>query len=318
MTDQHSLSDVQTILIAAPALQKSNRIAVLEKEKSYRLIFAGSAEALLQRIVEEHIDMIIVQLDLEGLDMTDLVIKVRSLDADIPILVLANHNRRRISETLWRAGIDDGVCTPILETELAHRVARALRLRRLIKQHAKLVKENKGLWKLSVTDGLTKLVNRRYFNEIMDNEFNRVKRFGGELGMILADIDHFKKVNDNHGHQAGDYVLQEVARIMREAVRSIDTVARYGGEEFIFLMPETTGDGLIYVAEKLRKLIAGNNFRAGLKPQDPGPDRITISLGAVDYPAFPAKSPGELVEKVDQALYQAKNTGRNKVVALPI
>lgn len=308
------LNHSHTILVAAPGLKKSSNIDVLKQESSYNLIYAASASAIEKQISSGAVDLILLELDLPDLNTTDLIIKVRSVDTDIPIIVLGDSRKPRIGENLWNAGIDDGICKPLSAAELSHRVARSLKLRRLSRFCSKLERENKGLWQLSITDGLTKLLNRRHFNELLRLEFSRAARFGGTLGCIMADIDHFKSVNDTHGHLTGDRILRELSVLLRANIRKIDFAARYGGEEFVFLLPETEGEGLVFVAEKLRQVVEENDFRDSENPNHPGPEHITISLGVASYPKSGITNPDELVERADQALYTAKRTGRNKVV----
>ena len=305
---------VYPILVAAPRLKASGDTEVLEKDPSYRLIFASTAPAVIERLKEDRADVVVIELELPGLDITDMIIKIRSIDPDLPLLVVAECEDKRFAENLWEAGIDDGVCHPISSTELAHRVARSLKLRRLNQFCYKLEQENKGLWKLSITDGLTKLMNRRHFNDVVKLEFSRAKRYGGSLGCIMIDIDRFKAVNDTYGHLTGDRVLRELSGLIRNNLRRIDIAARYGGEEFVLLLPETDGEALGFVAEKLRKAVESHNFQDKQNAENPGPERITISLGAADFPQSGVKTPEDLVQAADQALYEAKRSGRNRVV----
>lgn len=302
------------LLIAAPALAVSEDIEILKKEPHYKLIYASGIDLVNDLLNSEKIDLLIIELDLPGLAITDLIIKLRGKDPEIPVLVLADCNGKRIGENLWNAGIDDGVCKPVTSVELMHRVARSLKLRRLSQFCTKLESENKGLWKLSITDGLTKLINRRHFNDMLRLEFSRAVRYGGTLGCILLDIDHFKKVNDIYGHLTGDRVLREIAKLIQDNIRRIDLPARYGGEEFVLLLPETSSEGLGIVAEKLRTAIASHDFRDYTDPQNPGPDQVTVSLGGANFPESKLTKSEDLVEKADQALYEAKRSGRNRVV----
>ncbi len=302
------------LLIAAPALAVSEDIEILKKEPLYNLVFASKIDIVNDLLKSEKVDLLIIELDLPGLDITKLIIKLRSLDPEIPVLVLADCNGKRIGENLWNAGIDDGVCRPVTAIELKHRVTRSLKLRRLSQFCSKLESENKGLWKLSITDGLTKLTNRRHFNDMLRLEFSRAVRYGGTLGCILLDIDHFKKVNDVYGHLTGDRILQDIAKLIQDNIRRIDLPARYGGEEFVLLLPETSGEGLGIVAEKLRSAIASHDFRDYTDPENPGPEQVTISLGGANFPESKVTKPEDLVEKADQAMYEAKRSGRNRVV----
>jgi diguanylate cyclase (GGDEF)-like protein len=173
-------------------------------------------------------------------------------------------------------------------------------------ENAKLYQEAE---KLSITDGLTKLYNHRYFQERLSMEIKRIDRYQGNLSLIMADIDYFKKINDLYGHAQGDLTLQEVGELIKKNFRETDIVARYGGEEFAIILPETNSNGAKIAAERLRKLIEEHNFTLGKKKNL----KITISCGIAEYPAQ-ATTKEELIKNADMALYKAKKEGKNKVV----
>ncbi|MEW5950522.1 MAG: GGDEF domain-containing protein [Elusimicrobia bacterium] len=160
---------------------------------------------------------------------------------------------------------------------------------------------------LSVIDGLTGVYRRGAFDEKLSFEFSRAKTFKTSLGLMILDIDHFKKINDSYGHQAGDAVLKKVAEIIRENVYETDFVARYGGEEFALIMPRAQADGALRKAEYIRKLIESEVFEAGAEKI-----KITVSAGIAHYPKD-AQKIEELINKADSALYKAKESGRNRI-----
>ncbi len=164
--------------------------------------------------------------------------------------------------------------------------------------------------RLSITDGLTKVHNRRYFNAQIEKEFEKAKRYNSKLTLIMLDIDHFKLLNDNYGHQQGDMVLIHLARILKDNVRNIDLIARYGGEEFAVLMSGADKKEGAIVAEKLRKKIEVYPFPALQKGSEPL--KATISLGVAEYSAD-MNSTDDLVKSADNVLYKAKKDGRNRV-----
>ena len=157
-----------------------------------------------------------------------------------------------------------------------------------------------------MTDGLTQIANHRAFQDRLREEFRRAQRYDDPLALILIDLDHFKKVNDNFGHQAGDEVLVAMASCLKLAVRETDFVARYGGEEFAVVLPKTHLAGALTVAERvaadMQKIKAGPS---GLK--------ITASFGVSGFPGRSVNTGEQLVRTADEALYRAKREGRNKI-----
>jgi len=166
---------------------------------------------------------------------------------------------------------------------------------------------NNYLLNASLTDNLTKLYNYGYFSKRVSEETARAERYKRSVGLIMIDIDHFKKYNDTYGHQKGNEVLSAIAGILQKNVRQSDIVFRYGGEEFVVMLPETAMEAQ-EIAERLREKVAEKKFitKGGQKVS------VSISLG-VSYHPYPVKTQYDLVERSDKALYKAKETGRNKV-----
>ena len=171
------------------------------------------------------------------------------------------------------------------------------------------IADNRRLEELAHTDPLTKTLNRRALSERLAAEMERVRRYSTTLSLLLIDLDHFKQVNDTHGHLAGDDVLIEIAALLQRVVRAVDVVARYGGEEFIVVLPETGAQGAEAFAERLRELIEAQLFCASRAT----PIRLTTSIGVSTFPGFAVESVEDLLANADQALYRAKSDGRNRV-----
>jgi two-component system cell cycle response regulator len=171
------------------------------------------------------------------------------------------------------------------------------------------VSDKKRLEKLAATDALTGCLNRRALAQELEAELDRARRYNLALTILLADIDRFKVINDTRGHIAGDSVLRQVGEILHREARSVDLVARYGGEEFVVVMPETAPHGAAIFAERLRRRIMHHDFA------DPGQDpiRLTVSIGLASFPDDRITSADSFVALADQALYRAKNEGRNLV-----
>ncbi|EHQ52449.1 hypothetical protein ECTPHS_07142 [Ectothiorhodospira sp. PHS-1] len=173
----------------------------------------------------------------------------------------------------------------------------------LYQKNQELQRNNALLERLSQTDSMTGLMNRRKMNEQLEQEYSRVCRYQGTFVLMLFDIDHFKQINDTHGHHVGDLVLQELAALVRGMVRATDSVARWGGEEFLILFPETDQAAAMVIAEKIRAAIAAHRF--------PVPRPVTVSIGICQH--RPDTSLQELLIAADKLLYQAKSGGRNRI-----
>ncbi len=169
---------------------------------------------------------------------------------------------------------------------------------------------NYQLAELSTTDALTGIRNRRYFDQMLEREFNRARREREQLSILMLDIDYFKRVNDDYGHQVGDDALRQVAKVLRKVIhRTTDLIARYGGEEFAIILPSTDVSGAYLMAEKIRKNIAEQSLKAD------GIDfSITVSLGVMGDEPSSGDSSDYWLKEADDALYEAKEQGRNKVV----
>ncbi len=164
-----------------------------------------------------------------------------------------------------------------------------------------------GLHNVAMQDALTELPNRRYFDEVIARELARARRHSRTLVMLLADIDHFKNINDTYGHVAGDMVLREFARLLRPRVRNSEFFARYGGEEFAFVLPESDLEGAKIFAEAVRRKVEVHPFLHGDVNIE-----VTVSVGGAAF-TDGIDSIQQMIEAVDQKLYEAKNTGRNRV-----
>ncbi|MBN1408553.1 MAG: diguanylate cyclase [Calditrichaceae bacterium] len=164
----------------------------------------------------------------------------------------------------------------------------------------------------AILDGLTKLYNYRYFIQELERETNRAKRYDQVFSLFMLDIDKFKNYNDTYGHPAGDVILKTISKVLIENIRNTDTVARYGGEEFVVILPGLERDEAIVLAEKLRTLISEHLFYNEDTKEN---CKITISIGVACFPED-NENPSDLIKSADKALYQAKQTGRNKVCSL--
>jgi two-component system, cell cycle response regulator len=165
------------------------------------------------------------------------------------------------------------------------------------------------IYRMTIIDGLTQIYNKRYLYEALERELIRGRRHERELCILMFDIDHFKRINDVHGHLAGDYVLKEVARVVQARIRRDEVFARYGGEEFAIILPETPISGAAALAETLRQKVADYSFVFQADSI-----KVTISLGAAMMEDGD-RTASDLIKRADEKLYQAKRTGRNRVCA---
>jgi len=165
----------------------------------------------------------------------------------------------------------------------------------------------------NITDPLTKVYNRRYLDRRLDEEVARAKRYALELSVLMLDIDHFKRVNDTYGHQAGDVTLTTLCSLVKNSLRDLDVVARYGGEEFLVICTNTNINGAALVAERIRQLIESHQVEITNGSGARQTIQISISIGVAGLGAS-VDSKEKLVQAADQALYRAKEEGRNRVI----
>jgi len=185
--------------------------------------------------------------------------------------------------------------------------------RKVAERTARLREMNRELEEIAITDALTGAYNRRYFNQLLMQERRLAERYGSTFSLIMFDIDHFKYINDDKGHDAGDAVLKQLIQTVRTILRDCDYLFRYGGEEFTILLPRTALKGASMLAERIRKNIAQHTFEHNQQQMS----NITLSLGVVAWHEIDAKNDDDeaeqLLKKADQALYDSKEKGRNRV-----
>ena len=273
----------------------------------------------------------VAAFDLILMDMmlpdTDGITLIRTLAArpetrDIPIIMVTGEQNDEILSEAFAAGAMDFINKPVLTIPLWARVGSALRLkhetdrriareRELEASQAKLAEANAELERISLTDGLTGVANRRHFDQRLRDEWLRATREGTPLALLLADVDHFKRYNDTYGHQLGDRCLAAVAGALRDQTgRSSDFVARYGGEEFAVVLPNTEIDGAAAVGERLRAAVAALAIPHSASSAGP---IVSLSLGAAVAHPTAGATETTLITTADAALYRAKETGRNRV-----
>jgi diguanylate cyclase (GGDEF)-like protein len=227
------------------------------------------------------------------------------------ILLTARDAIEHVVEGL-RAGADDYLTKPVVEAEL---VARLNTGRRIVTLERSLRAANEENRRLSITDALTGAYNRRYLMEQLPREIERAARYGRHLSVIMCDVDHFKKINDSHGHLIGDEMLKWFVRKLRSGVRACDWLARYGGEEFLIVLPETNVDQAATAAEHLRAQVAGSSI-----PLDALELSVTASFGVSGWKDLVPQgaSLDSLIARCDEGVYASKSAGRDRVTVVPM
>lgn len=291
--------------------RSSARIANLLRAQGHKattLLEAGE----MGDLAAERVDVVILSLFCRSFDPLKLCahFKVNPLTRSISVILVCDPHERAMALKGLEIGASDMITVPVDRQELAARIRTQTRRTRYIDILRRRV--DRGL-ELSVIDQLTGLHNRRYMMGQLQQFMQRAARGGEPLSVMMADIDHFKKVNDTYGHQAGDDVLREIGQRLLANVRPKDVVCRTGGEEFIVIMPDTPGDKACAAAERIRHAVAADTFAiggtAGTKLA------VTVSAGVATLQAGEA-SIDSLLNRADSALYQAKSGGRNRVESI--
>jgi two-component system cell cycle response regulator len=267
------------------------------------------AQTALIKLTEHNFDLLVVSLSMQNADGLRLCSQVRSLERTrhLPIIILVEPgDEARLMRGL-DMGINDYLMRPIDRHELLARVKTQIKRKR----HSDFLRHRLAeSVEMSITDALTGLHNRRYMEGHLKTLVSDSLRTGRSLSMLVADIDHFKVVNDTHGHDAGDTVLREFANRIKRNTRGIDLACRLGGEEFVIIMPDTEMARAYQVGERLRACIAADNFM--LNPQLGIRVTASIGLGTLEHSD---DTPETIFKRADMALYAAKRRGRNRVVA---
>ncbi len=270
------------------------------------------------------VDLILMDIIMPDISGGAACRKIRTIECykDTPIIMLSAAADIALLEGAFSNGATDYIKKPVRKIELLARICTALKLKKemasrkawekeIVTLATQLKEANKKLNKLSMTDGLTGIANRRLFDKKIEHEWRRAHRAQQSISLIMIDIDYFKLYNDNFGHQAGDKCLTKVAAALRNTLRRpADFVARYGGEEFVAIIPETNCSTANEIAEALRSAVVT------LQIPHARPDKtnlVTISLGVFSMVPDTGQPFHELISKSDDALYKAKFNGRNRV-----
>jgi two-component system cell cycle response regulator len=278
--------------------------------RGYRVVATAPGEGVWQALHGLEPQIVLMDLQPGLIDPLEDLVRIKemvSAEAFVPVLAIFPDKERTTIVRAFQSGIDDFLVRPFEHFELVLRLEVLWRMRSLQEQ---LLVSNRRLHALSITDDLTGLCNQGEFKRRMELELRRVNRFGIPLACIFFDCDRFKSVNDTHGHMMGSHVIKEVARILVANLRETDVLCRYGGDEFVIGLPGCDLDAGIATAERLRALVELSTFRLG-----DAEVRCTLSMGVTAAHVGETVDLGTLLERADEALYDAKEGGRNRVCA---
>lgn len=267
-------------------------------------------QAALFEAAEANFDLVIVNSNFDDYDPLRLCSQLRSLERTrfIPVLLVTEQGADGMIVRALDLGVNDYIVRPLDPNEL---LARSLTQVRRKRYNDRLRNSLQQTIELAVTDPLTGLNNRRYLDNHMKTLFGRAMARGRALSVCIADIDRFKSINDTYGHDAGDAVLRQFANRIRAAVRGADLACRFGGEEFVVVMPDTDAAAATSIAERLRIAVETEPFMLHGQGRE---IHVTASIGIATIGSS-VQTPEQLLKQADQALYEAKHSGRNRVVA---
>lgn len=315
-------------------------VELLAEAEDTRVFAAGSGEEALQVLGGEDIQIVLLDVIMPGMDGLAVCRKIREnpKTAMLQIVLLSGFDEKRDLDELFALGADDFISKPIAPLELYARVQAALiryksqpsrrypfqveelstlkaenvSLRQKYKQirnmNQDLEKNNQELQQLASIDPLSGLLNRRTLFKRLEVEIERSLRLNLPLTGIMADIDHFKRVNDNYGHQCGDMVIRDIGIILRKTLRKYDYAGRYGGEEFFVIFPNTNLESALTISERFRREIEQSHFPCVREALN-----LTISIGISQF--RPGEVPDDWVGRADIAMYRAKQLGRNQIAS---
>ena len=283
--------------------------AVLSDHKQISLSRSSSIKDAMQSMKENEFDLILLDYLLSDGNGLDFLRRMEKAGLDIPAVVITGQGDEMIAKQVIQAGAYDYLPKNKIGEESLLRILTNTIEKARLKREIKNAQKKIAL--MSIRDELTKLYNRRYFNEVIEKEVSRAMRYETDLVLCMIDLDYFKKINDTYGHLAGDMTLSEIAAMLKKCVRETDLCCRYGGEEFTVIMTNTNIEGAEKVSERFRKMVAHRLFQYNSYKF-----HCTVSVGIAAYKPGVKQSSTELVEAADYALYKAKAQGRNGVVTI--
>ena len=325
VTEIHEKKDVESLLQRVKRFVREHhrdvtgRVLYIEDSNTVAHVMMGilaemqlevdhfpSADAAWLAFQDSNYDLIISDIMVEGqMSGVGLVSRIRESQGDksrVPILTVSSLDDQARRIQLFKLGANDFITKPVVKEEVMARVTNLINAKQLLDQ---VRQQQKHLYELAMVDPLTGLYNRNSLREFAHKYFQEATRHDFSLALMLIDIDHFKLINDTHGHLMGDTVLEEMGAFLKRTIREEDFAARYGGEEFLLILPHC---GLEAACEKAQAV------RAEIEELHPGNLDVTASIGVSARPKGEAVGLEELFRVADKAVYQAKEMGRNRVV----
>lgn len=300
-----NVGNFQRVLVAEHHKATRSMLIQMLRKWGFEAVSARSGMEVLQIVEQDRPpELIMLSRMLPGIDTVELCRRISGYRSEYTpyILVLAMQNDRGEIVRALESGAAEYLTTPFEAKELR---ARLIVATRILQRQESLITSRDQFRALATKDGLTGIWNRRSIQEILEDELDRAACSDRSTGVLLVDLDHFKRVNDTHGHLAGDLVLQETSRRLKNALRIYDSLGRYGGEEFLIVVPGSLEEELCELAERMRAIIEREPIFIGETEV-----RITLSIGAAIVPPR-GKLPASVLAVADQALYDAKKLGRN-------
>jgi len=272
--------------------------AAMLSQQGYDVEVSVSANGGLERLRTGHFDVVLLDLMLGSVSGLDVLEKIRQMYYPPVVIVMTGYGSTEVAVEAMKQGAADFIMKPVDPMLMDIRIRKALDERRA--------------QRLAITDGLTGIYNRRYFEERLEEETRRARRYGRPMSLLMFDIDFFKNYNDTCGHLKGDEVLRKIALTLQRYSRETDIAARYGGEEFVMILPETDGQNASRLADRIRMSIAETPFEG--ESQIPS-GKVTVSVGVSCLLA--GEEGYDALERADRALYMSKQNGKNRVTAYP-